>query len=97
MKKINNFELLKAKSIIAILDGDTFEELRSLEQELTFDVAERAFKMYSVEFNREKYRALGMVQSKDDIFTNLALLLSDQCRKHKSFFQAEQERQIKSF
>ena len=67
------------RQMIKDSDGDTFEELRSLEQELTFEAAGRAFKMYGVEFNREKYRALGMVQSKDDIFTNLALLLSDQC------------------
>ncbi len=67
------------RQMIKDSDGDTFEELRSLEQNLTFDAAERAFKMYGVEFNREKYRALGMVQSKDDIYTNLAMLLSDQC------------------
>ena len=67
------------RQMIKDSDGDTFEELRSLEQDLTFDAAERAFKMYGVEFNREKHRALGMVQNKDDIYTNLALLLSDQC------------------
>jgi ATP-dependent DNA helicase RecG len=32
-----------------------------------------------VEFSPEKYRALGMIQKKGSIFTNLALLLSDQC------------------
>ena len=59
--------------------GDTFEENRSLEQELTFDAAQRAFDLYGVEFNSGKYRLLGITQKKDGIYTNLALLLSDQC------------------
>lgn len=58
-------------------DGDNFEERRCLEQELTFDAAEAAFKCYGVEFAAEKYRALGITQN--GVFTNLALLLSDQC------------------
>lgn len=60
-------------------DGDTFEENRSLEQHLTFEEAERAFKLYGVEFGAEKFRALGMTQKNDALFTNLALILSDQC------------------
>lgn len=58
-------------------DGDNFEERRCLEQELIFDAAEAAFKCYGVEFAAEKYRALGITQN--GVFTNLALLLSDQC------------------
>ena len=60
-------------------DGDTFEEARSLEQELTFEAAEKIFMRYGVEFGREKYRTLGMTQKNDEIYTNLALLMSDQC------------------
>lgn len=60
-------------------DGDTFEEIRSLEQDLTFESAKIAFKRYGVEFGTEKYRALGITQKSNDIYTNLALLLSDQC------------------
>ena len=60
-------------------DGDTFEENRSLEQELTFEAAQRAFNLYGVEFNPGKYRSLGITQKKDGIYTNLALILSDQC------------------
>lgn len=67
------------RQMIKDSDGDTFEEIRSLEQELTFDAAEIAFKRYGVEFSTEKYRALGMTQKSDDIYTNLALLMSDQC------------------
>ena len=67
------------RKMIKDSDGDTFEEIRSLEQDLTFDAAEIAFKRYGVEFGTEKYRALCMTQKNDDIYTNLALLLSDQC------------------
>ncbi len=67
------------RQMIKDSDGDTFEEIRSLEQDLTFDAAEIAFQRYGVEFGTSKYRALGITQKNDDIFTNLALLLSDQC------------------
>ena len=58
-------------------DGDNYEDSRSLDQDLTFSAAETAFQRYGVEFSIEKYRALGIKQN--NIFTNLALLLSDQC------------------
>lgn len=61
-------------------DGDTFEEIRSVEQELTFEAAEKAFRRYGVEFGTEKFRALGITEKDGNIYTNLALLLSDQCR-----------------
>ena len=67
------------RQMIKDSDGDTFEEIRSLEQNLTFNAAVAAFQRYGVEFGAEKYRALGMTQKSDDIFTNLAFLLSDQC------------------
>lgn len=67
------------RQMIKESDGDTFEEIRSLEQDLTFDAAEKAFKRYGVEFSTKKYRTLGMTQKSDDIYTNLALILSDQC------------------
>ncbi len=60
-------------------DGDTFEETRSLNQELTFDEADRAFRLCNVEFSPEKYRTLGLTLQKSGIYTNLGLLLSDQC------------------
>lgn len=61
-------------------DGDNFEVMRSLEQDLTFSSASAAFKRYGLEFSKEKYLALGMVHKNDGLFTNLALLISDQCR-----------------
>lgn len=65
------------RKMIKESDGDNFEASRCMEQELTFHAAETAFKQYGVEFSVEKYHALGI--TKNDVFTNLALLLSDQC------------------
>lgn len=59
-------------------DGDNYETARSIEQELTFEMASAAFQRCGVEFGEEKYRALGMREN--GIYTNLALLISDQCR-----------------
>ena len=65
------------RKMIKEADGDNYESARCLEQNLTFTAAETAFQCYGVEFSVEKYRALGITQN--DIYTNLALLLSDQC------------------
>ena len=60
-------------------DGDTFEEMRSMKQNLTFEAAANTFKKYGVPFGREKYRALGITQKNNELYTNLALIVSDQC------------------
>lgn len=65
------------RQMIKQSDGDSFEDARCLEQELTFETAKTTFRRYGIDFSVEKYRALGITQN--DIFTNLALLLSDQC------------------
>ena len=61
-------------------DGDVFEEMRSFAQELSFEEAERTFKRYQVDFSEEKYIALGLRNIHDDQYTNLAMLLADQCQ-----------------
>lgn len=60
-------------------DGDDFESMRSLEQNLTFTSAATAFERYGIEFS-EKNLALGMIHKNDGLLTNLALLMSDQCQ-----------------
>lgn len=60
-------------------DGDVFEEMRTLRQDLTFDSAVAAFKRYKVAFSEDKFIALGLRNIHDDQYTNLALILSDQC------------------
>ena len=65
------------KKMIKESDGDVFESARSLEQALTFEAASAFFARRGVPFSKEKFRGLGLQQ--DGLFTNLALLLSDQC------------------
>lgn len=67
------------RQMIKESDGGIFEENRSLNQELTFEATAKTFQLYGVEFSTEKYKALGITYKNDDIYTNLALLLSDQC------------------
>lgn len=61
-------------------DGDIFEEMRTVQQELSFEEAERTFKRYKVDFSEEKCIALGLRNIHDDQYTNLAMILSDQCQ-----------------
>ncbi len=61
-------------------DGDVFEEMRTFALELSFEEAERTFKRYKVDFSEEKYIALGLRNIHDDQYTNLAMILSDQCQ-----------------
>lgn len=67
------------RQMIKVNDGDVYEEMRSLKQELSFEAAAGAFRRYGVEFSEEKYRALGIRVAGEQLFSNLALLLSDQC------------------
>ena len=68
------------RQMIKDSDGDVFEEMRTVQQDLTFDEAAIAFKRYKVDFSEDKYIALGLRNIHDDQYTNLALLLSDQCQ-----------------
>ncbi len=70
----------KIRQMIKDSDGDNFEEMRSMNQELTFTSASDAFKNYGVDFSKEKYRVLGITQNNDSLYTNLAMIISDQCR-----------------
>ncbi|QKS73030.1 AAA family ATPase [Paenalkalicoccus suaedae] len=59
-------------------DGTSFENTRSLKQDLTFDQTTSFFKELNIPFNTEHQRTLGL-RTTDDYFTNLGLLFSDQC------------------
>jgi len=59
-------------------DGEKFEGTRSLNQELTFVHAEKEFKLENVSFGKSQQKTLGLMNG-DGIYTNLGLLLSDQC------------------
>lgn len=66
------------RRMIKETDGDSFETMRSLEQNLSFQAAENQFKKRNVPFDAAKMQTLGMI-SQDGIYSNVALLLSDQC------------------
>ena len=66
------------RKMIKETDGDCFEDMRSLEQNLTFKVAAAQFAKSNVSFGEAKMQILGMV-SHDGIYSNVAMLLSDQC------------------
>jgi len=59
-------------------DGEKYEDVRSLNQELTFGEAIKIFKKQSVPFGLNHQKTMGLVNT-DGIYTNLGLLLSDQC------------------
>lgn len=65
------------RQMIKESDGDVYEEMRSMNQELTFHTATDAFRKYNVLFGTEKYRALGLTHRYGSLYTNLALILSD--------------------
>lgn len=58
--------------------GDNYEEARSLNQQLTFSEAEKYFAEKSIPLGEQQKRTLKLI-GEDKTYTNLALLLSDQC------------------
>lgn len=67
------------RQMIKLSDRDSYEELRSLDQDLTFNSAATAFEKHNIPFSEEKYKSLGIVNISDGLFTNLGLIVSDQC------------------
>ena len=66
------------RKMIKETDGDCFEDMRSLEQNLTFDAANAQFAKCNVSFDASKMQTLGLT-SPDGVYSNVAFLLSDQC------------------
>ena len=63
------------KQMIVASEDKSFESLPSVEQDLTFDYLESVFKRAKIEL---KQKTLGLIDANGS-YTNLALLLSDQC------------------
>ena len=63
------------KQMIIASEDKSFESLPSVEQDLTFDYLEGVFKRAKIEL---KQKTLGLIDANGS-YTNLALLLSDQC------------------
>lgn len=68
----------KIISMIKETDGDSYEELRSLNQDLTFEVILKEFDKVDLKIEEPQMRTLGVIGD-DGLYTNLGLLLSDQC------------------
>ena len=66
------------RRMIKETDGDRFEAMRSLNQELTFEAVKKEFELRKVEFGPQQMRTLKLIDQ-DNLYSNLALLLSDQC------------------
>ena len=64
--------------------GETYEDTRSLNQNLTFIQAEQEFSNAGISFGEAQRKSLGLI-GRDGCYTNLGLLLSDQC-EHKIKF-----------
>ena len=66
------------RHMIKETDGDRFEAMRSLNQDLTFNAVKKAFEQRNVDFGVQQMRTLKIIDS-DGLYSNLAMLLSDQC------------------
>ena len=66
------------RRMIKETDGDRFEAMRCLNQELTFEATKKEFELRNIEFGPQQMRTLKLVDQ-DNLYSNLGLLLSDQC------------------
>ena len=72
------------RMMIKSADGDSFEINRSLVQELTFNDLSNEMKKRNLEFSEVQMKNLGLLSS-ENIFTNMGLLVSDQCKHSIKF------------
>ena len=72
------------RKMIKMTDGDSFEANRSLVQELTFNKLDEEMKKRGLEFTEIQMKNIGILSS-DGIYTNMGLLVSDQCRHSIKF------------
>lgn len=66
------------RQMIKETDGDSFENMRSINQALTFEATKKEFEKRNVVFGQPQMQTLKIV-SADGIYMNLGLLLSEQC------------------
>lgn len=66
------------RKMIKETDGDHFEDMRSLEQDLTFIETEKEFNHRDIDFGMKQMQTLKII-NQDNLYTNLGLLLSEQC------------------
>lgn len=88
------------RKMIIQTSGRSFETMRSMNQELTFHTLESELQRHGISFGEEQMRTLRLL-GEDGLYTNLAMLLSDQCEistkmavfqgKDKSVFRDRKE------
>lgn len=66
------------RRMIKETDGDRFEAMRCLNQDLTFEATKKEFELRKTDFGPRQMRTLKLIDQ-DGLYSNLALLLSDQC------------------
>jgi ATP-dependent DNA helicase RecG len=64
-------------NMIKETDGEKYEDVRSLNQELTFNIMEQFFRKENISLGPNQQKSLHL-QTTDGVYTNLGLLLSDQ-------------------
>lgn len=69
----------KIRQMIKEADNSDYEKLRSIDQDLTFTYTENYFQQNQIEFSKQKFLSLGLINADTKQYTNMALLLSDQC------------------
>ena len=65
-------------NMIKETSGDRYEDARSINQQLTFNKAESYFEKHNLTLGEKQKRTLNIIGS-DGTYTNLGMLLSDQC------------------
>jgi len=69
----------RIRQMIKDANGDVYEDMRSLIQDITFEQAKEMFKEKAVNFGEEQYLRLGIID-RSRLYTNVGLMLSDQCK-----------------
>lgn len=72
------------RTMIKMTDGDSFENNRSLIQDLTFTSLSKEMSLRQLEFSLVQMKNLGILTA-DDIYSNMGLLVSDQCKHSIKF------------
>lgn len=67
------------RNMIKISDGNSFELNRSLEQDLHFETLSKEMKLRNIDFKEVNKKNLSILNN-DNIYTNLGLLVSDECK-----------------
>ena len=66
------------REMIVEVNGDSYENCRSMNQNLTFETLQEEMKKRNLDLGPAQMRTLHLI-GEDGLYTNLALLLSDQC------------------